>query len=83
MGQLRTKRLGATADFLGAGGKTLLTINVQSGRDISRYSQFPDQEAEILLFPGTRLKVVDLLDPSPDLHIVQLEEVPVTVELIK
>ena len=79
----RTQQLDATADFLGSGGKTLLTINVKSGRDISRYSAFPDKEKEVLLFPGTYLQVVGLLDPSPDLHMVQLEELPVSVELIK
>jgi hypothetical protein len=68
-------------DFLGDGGKTLFQIKVLTSRDISRYSDFAVEE-ELLLFPGTKMKVVSLLDIAGDFHMVQLEEMPVEAELV-
>ena len=80
--QPRTKKVQVVKDFLGCGGKTLFQIKVLTGIDISRYSSFPDED-EVLLFPGTEFKVVGVLDLAEDVHMVQLEELPAEVELIK
>merc|ERR1711976_1012756 len=46
--------------FLGTEGvRTVFNIHTRAGVDITRYSVFQgeDSEAEVLLFPGTKLKV--------------------------
>ena len=47
------------------------------------HSAFKGAEAEVLLFPGTKLVVVDSMDMGGDLFQVQLREIAVPVELIK
>ncbi|CAF3973027.1 unnamed protein product, partial [Rotaria sp. Silwood2] len=60
-------------DFLGS-NSTLFLIEAVNGKDISRYTNFPS-ESEVILCPGTRLRVVsDPLD-QPPMHIVHLQEV--------
>ena len=53
--------------------------------DIVRYSIFQDEEAEaeVLIFPGTKLRVVDCMDMGNDLFMVHLEEMEIPTELIK
>eukprot|EP00747_Dinoflagellata_sp_TGD_P186390 gnl/TRDRNA2_/TRDRNA2_43389_c0_seq1.p1 gnl/TRDRNA2_/TRDRNA2_43389_c0~~gnl/TRDRNA2_/TRDRNA2_43389_c0_seq1.p1 ORF type:complete len:444 (+),score=107.23 gnl/TRDRNA2_/TRDRNA2_43389_c0_seq1:64-1395(+) len=72
--------------FLGTKGvRTVFNIQVLSGVDICRYSVFQGEqsEAEVLLFPGTKLRVVDSMDMGHNLFQVQLQEVAVPVQLIK
>jgi hypothetical protein len=60
-------------DFLGP-NSTLFLIEVVNGKDISRYTDYPN-ENEVILCPGTRFHVVsDALD-RPPLHLVHLREV--------
>ena len=64
--------------FLGQTGvRTVFMIEVKSGVDIVRYSAFADEEAEVLLFPGTMLEVVSSMDMGAGLFQVHLREVVV------
>lgn len=70
--------------FLGQEGvRTVFSLQVRSGVDIARYSVFEGEEAEVLLFPGTKFKVVDGMDMGGGLYQVHLEEVVLPVQLIK
>jgi len=72
--------------FLGKKGvRTVFNIQVLSGVDIMRYSVYQGgaSEAEVLLFPGTKLKVVDAMDMGGGLYQVHLREVSVPVKLLK
>eukprot|EP00928_Gymnodinium_smaydae_P087288 TRINITY_DN71567_c0_g1_i1.p1 TRINITY_DN71567_c0_g1~~TRINITY_DN71567_c0_g1_i1.p1 ORF type:complete len:469 (+),score=126.74 TRINITY_DN71567_c0_g1_i1:36-1409(+) len=72
--------------FLGAKGtRTIFNIQVLSGSDITRYSIFqgPESEAEVLLYPGTKFRVVDQMDMGHKLYQIHLQEVPVPVKLMK
>ena len=51
--------------FLGQSGvRTVFLIEIASAVDIQRYSAFQGtaSEAEVLIFPGTKLVVVDSMD---------------------
>jgi len=81
-----TKTMSTLTDpkFLGKkGARTIFNVQVQSGIDIAHYSVFEDAEAEVLLFPGMKLKVIDTLEAGSGLHIIHLEEVKVPVKLVK
>ena len=58
---------------------------ITSGLDIEPYSSFQEEasEAEVLLFPGTKLKVVDAMDMGNGLTQVHLREVKIPVSMIK
>ncbi|CAF1119443.1 unnamed protein product [Rotaria sordida] len=59
-------------DFLGS-SSTLFLIEAVNGKDISRYTNY-SSESEVILCPGTRLRVIsDPLD-QPYMHIVHLQE---------
>lgn len=67
-------------DFL-ASNSTLFLIEAVNGKDISKYTNFLNEQ-EVILCPGTRLRVVsDPLD-QPPLHIVHLEEITEDSELL-
>jgi hypothetical protein len=54
---------------------TLFSIQCSSGKSISAYTCYPD-ENEVILMPGTMLKVVsDPLDHHGGLHIIHLKEI--------
>ena len=83
-----TKKLATLTNpmFLGTTGvRTVFMIEIQSGIDIEPYSSFQDEasEAEVLLFPGTKLKVVDAMDMGNGLTQVHLREVKIPVSMIK
>ena len=60
-------------DFLGP-NSTLFLIEAANGKDVSSYTNYPS-ENEVILCPGTRLRVVsDPLD-QPPMHLVHLQEV--------
>lgn len=72
--------------FLGVKGcRTIFNIQVRSGVDIMKYSAYQgtESEAEVLLFPGTKLKVVDTMNMGHGLFQVHLQEVDVPVQLMK
>jgi len=63
--------------FLGTTGvRTVFMIEVTSGVDIERYSAFQDEqtEAEVVLYPGTKLVVVGAMDMGNCLYQVHLRE---------
>jgi hypothetical protein len=63
-------------DFLSSGTKsTLFLIEVAHGKDISGYTNYPNED-EVLLAPGTHLRVVsNALDHPGGLNVVHLLEV--------
>jgi hypothetical protein len=58
---------------------------VKRGVDIVRYSIFQGAEAEVevLIFPGTKLRVVDSMDMGSGLFMVHLEEIEIPTDLMK
>ena len=83
-----TKKLSTLQNpmFLGTEGvRTVFNIQVHSGVDIVRYSIYQEgaSEAEVLLYPGTKLKVIDTMEMGGGLFMVHLEEVNVPVQLIQ
>ena len=72
--------------FLGTSGvRTVFNIQVKRGVDIVRYSIFEGEanEAEVLIYPGTKLRVVDSMDMGGGLFMVHLEELEIPTELMK
>ena len=64
--------------FLGKEGtRTVFNIEAINGVDIVKYSMFQGEkgEAEVLLFPGTKLVVIDTMDMGAGLFQVHLKEV--------
>ena len=83
-----TKKLSTLQNpmFLGTEGvRTVFNIQVHSGVDIVRYSIYQEgaSEAEVLLYPGTKLKVIDTMEMGGGLFMVHLEEMVVPVQLIQ
>jgi hypothetical protein len=54
---------------------TLFSIDCKNGKSITSYSAYP-HEYEIILMPGTRLKIANKPLEYKGLHIVHLEELP-------
>ena len=72
--------------FLGTSGvRTVFMIEIVHGVDLQRYSAFQGvaSEAEVLLYPGTKLKVVGAMEMGGGLFQVHLREVPLTVAVFK
>ena len=72
--------------FLGKSGvRTVFLIEILHGVDLERYSAFQgeESEAEVLLYPGTKLKVVGSMEMGGGLFQVHLREVPLTVAVFK
>jgi hypothetical protein len=72
--------------FLGTSGvRTVFMIEIVHGVDVQRYSAFQGvaSEAEVLLYPGTKFKVVDAMEMGGGLFQVHLREVPLTVAVFK
>jgi hypothetical protein len=56
---------------------------VESLRDEKERFSMVQSEAEVLLFPGTKLEVVDVADMGHGLYQVHLKEAAVPVQLFK
>jgi hypothetical protein len=56
------------------GGRTLFTIECNSGKDIKKHSYYPSED-EILLLAATQFKVVGCLDQGNGSHMIQLQEI--------
>ncbi len=70
-------------EYLGKTGlRTLFTIGCNSGKDISRHS-FYQSEKEILLLAARQFIVKACFQQSPDLHMIQLEEVEAPICLLE
>lgn len=60
--------------FLGKTGmRTMFNIECYSGKDIRKYSYYPNED-EILLLAATQLKVISSLNAGNGLHTIQLKE---------
>ncbi|CAF4600638.1 unnamed protein product [Rotaria sp. Silwood2] len=71
-----TESLEITERFVGKSGvRTLFTIECINGKAIGAHS-FYNEESEILLLPGTYLRVVGKSSPAKDLYIIHLRETP-------
>jgi hypothetical protein len=57
-----------------SGARTIFSIETSNGKDIRAHSHYK-HENEILLPPGRYLKVIDILNPAEDLHIIHLREI--------
>jgi len=80
-----TKEMSALLNpmFCGTTGeRTQFMIEAQSGADIQRFSMI-GVEAEVVLFPGTKLEVVDTADMGNGLFQVHLRELVTPVELFQ
>lgn len=65
-----------SSDYLGKSGpRTLFSIESTSGKDIRAHSSFENDE-EILLPPGLYFQVMDCQNPTDDLYIIQIQEIP-------
>jgi hypothetical protein len=61
--------------YLGTtGSRTLFSVEAINGRTIRAHSHFVTED-EILLLPGTHMKVQSQFSPAPDLHIIHLKQV--------
>ncbi|CAF4312428.1 unnamed protein product, partial [Rotaria sordida] len=61
------------SQFLGKHGqRTLFSIQCINGKSLTAHSYSTDTE-EIILMPGSCFEVMDLLNPAPELHIIQLK----------
>eukprot|EP00802_Teleaulax_amphioxeia_P009581 Tamp_09601.p1 GENE.Tamp_09601~~Tamp_09601.p1 ORF type:complete len:384 (-),score=76.18 Tamp_09601:385-1536(-) len=72
--------------FLGQTGlRTVFCIQVKGAVDIVPYSIFQgsDSEAEVLLFPGTKLRVVDSIEMGSGLCMIHLEEIQLPTEMMQ
>ena len=68
--------------FLGTSGeRTIFAIECTNGKVISGHSHF-GYEKEIILMPGTYLRVLSKWSPALGLHMIQLRETEAPVELI-
>ena len=72
--------------FLGTSGvRTVFLIEIVHGVDLQRYSAFQGvaSEAEVLLYPGTKLHVVGSMEMGGGLFQVHLREMPPAVAVFK
>jgi hypothetical protein len=69
-----TRKLNVTEEFVSRAGKrTLFNIECINGKVIKGHSYNPE-ENEIVLMPGTYLRVVGKSSPADGLHIIHLQE---------
>ena len=55
--------------------RTIFSIETTSGKDIHAHSYF-DNDEEILLPPGLYFRVIDCQNPTEDLYIIHIREIP-------
>ena len=66
--------LSVVEQFVGQSGqRTIFSIEVEKAKFIRHYSYFKEED-EIILLPGTYLKVVDTVRAAPDLTIIHMKE---------
>jgi hypothetical protein len=70
--------------FLGkTGQRTLFSIECINGKSVAFHSYFKNTEKEIILMPGSYFEVVGHLDSGNQLHIIQLQQIPPPITLIR
>ena len=62
--------------------RTVFLVEILHGVDLQRYSAFQG-EAEVLLYPGTKFKVVDATDMGGNLFQVHLKELPLAFKIFE
>jgi len=60
--------------FLGKHERTIFSIESFNGKSISNHSYFKNKEEEIILMPGSYFEVLGQLNPTSQLHIIQLKQ---------
>ncbi|CAF1423770.1 unnamed protein product, partial [Rotaria sordida] len=71
-----TESVDVMEQFVGKSGvRTLFNIECINGKAIRAHSHYK-KESEILLLPGTYLRVVGKWSPAKDLYIIHLRETP-------
>ena len=69
-----TETMEVMEKFVGRSGvRTLFMIECINGKAIKSHSFYKD-ENEIILMPGTYLRVIDKWSPADDLHMIRLRE---------
>jgi len=77
-----TETMKVMEKFVGRSGvRTLFMIECMHGKAIQPHSSYKD-ENEIILMPGTYLRVIDKWSPADGLHIIQLQEDTPPYELL-
>ena len=77
-----TQTMKVMEEFIGRSGiRTIFMIDCINGKAISSHS-FHEQENEIILMPGTFLRVVDKWSPNDGLHMIRLREETPPYELV-
>jgi hypothetical protein len=70
--------------FLGKHGmRTMCCIESENGKKITSHSYFKNKEQEIILIPGTYLRVQSKLNMADGLHIIQLKEMPPPIQFVE
>lgn len=70
--------------FLGKTGlRTIFSIECMNGKSVVNHSYFKNTEKEIILMPGSYFEVIGQLNPAPQLHIIQLQEITPPITLVK
>ena len=68
--------------FLGTEGvRTVFNIQVSHAIDIERYSDMG--EAEVLIYPGSKFKVIGVMDMGSELFMVHLQQLSIPVSLLQ
>jgi len=76
-----TEKVSGLKEFISKeGDRVLLDIYSYRGVKISQYSVYPN-ESEVILLPGTVLKVIAQLDVGHGLTVIQMKEIPSIVEI--
>jgi hypothetical protein len=69
-----TEKMNITERFIGRSGiRTIFMIECINGKAIKAHS-FHENEDEIILMPGTYLRVIDKWSPADDLYMIHLQE---------
>jgi len=55
--------------------RTVVSIEWKNGKKIVAHSFFQDREEEVILMAGSYFRVKGSLNPSPDFHTIDMEEI--------
>ena len=71
-----------TTNFIGsASERTLFMVECKNGKAINAHSHHPEED-EVILMPGTFLRVMNKSNPVAGLHLVHLQEAPPPYQII-
>jgi hypothetical protein len=70
--------------FLGkTGERTIFSIECIHGKSIVNHSYFKTKEDEVILMPGSYFEVIGQVNPTPQLHIIQLKQITPPITLLE